>query len=387
MPEHDHAIDDLSEVLEIAGSAKIPIIIFDPDKVTDDTANEVEELRHAMEGRLATITPVPTRYLRDLFIFPSPDELERYGAGLPIVIAAVFREPRDPNPTHRPVDTEVVKRAKNALAVETFRLTGRQQAVEVQRNCRRLALTVNEAVERAKGRIAEAVWRGGKDAGGGLKNRHLAGLIDRGRRLAAGFFGTRKPIDRWRQEARDVQVRFATEGRQVLPVIEADNQARARAMSWNEERARNFSAAMAGWNASVANDMPIEHVDGIEVTNSWATRMDAPSLVKVAISGEFDPSKVHTNLLLERAKFEVGVLLGKLERGRPIEVTPDHAAILRAAITTVQRGQLATDADHCDHLLVESAARSRDLNFWEVLLNRVLVTGVTEPLEPKNFGA
>ena len=112
--------------------------------------------------------------------------------------------------------------------------------------------------------------------------------------------------------------------------------------------------------------------------------MTAPALMKVAIAGNFDPAAVHKNLLSEQKKFEVGALIGRLDRGGAIELSPDHAAILKRAIDTVKREQCETQADACDWLLVEAAARSCPLEFWNGLLDRVLASGNSESVIPKN---
>jgi hypothetical protein len=370
-------------ILETYG-AKMRTIVFDPKRLTPAGEDEINHLRQTYWGEKILQIAVPLEHLQDLYIFAAPDQLARYEAGFPIVIAPVLRDDRVKNPKHRPTDTVIVKEAKNALAVEAFRLAGRQKAVELAGKTHRLNLTPAAAEDRAKAVVAEAMWRGGRDPDDDKKKSRVAGLIDRGRRLAARFFGTQKPIDRWRREARDVEERVNADGRTVLPLLEADNRERAKGMAWNEERARDFSGGMSRWNTAVVTNKPIDPADGVQVTNALEPRMTAPALMKVAISGNFDPAAVHKNLLWEQKKFEVGALLGRLDRGGAIELAPEHAAILKRAVETVRREQCETHADACDWQLIEAAARSYPPEFWTGLLDRVLASGNPETVMPKN---
>jgi hypothetical protein len=376
--------DDISRLralLEHFGNAEMSSIIFDPERLTDTGIAEIEQLRELNWTKKLAIVPVPREYLERLFIPLAPDQRARYDDGFPVLIAPVFREDRDPNSQHRPVDNPVVAAAKNALKVEAFRLAGQQTAVELARKTRQRDLTFSGARDRARVLLAKAIWRGGADPHDEGKKLRLAGLIDRGRRIAAKFFGTKLPSDQLRIEARDVAERLRTHGPDILSVIEADTRDRARGMSWNEERAKTFSHAMSQWNAAARANGPIESVDAIDVTNAIATRMDAPALMKVAIAGGFDPTSVHKNYLFERPRFELGVLLGELSRKRPIEMTPKHAAVLEAAIATVRRRRFETHADHCDWLLVEAAERCGLPEFWEPLVDRIVASGIPETIE------
>jgi hypothetical protein len=371
-------IGRMRTLLEYVGNSEMAAIIFDPDRLTDAGVDEINKIRIIKLGEKVAILPVPRKNLASLFVFVPPDQMVRYEAGFPILIAPVFREDREANAEHRPSDSPIVQVAKEALAVEAFRLTGRQAAVEIARNTHRRNLTRAEAEDRAKAAIAEAMWRGGRDQNDKGKRRRLAGLLDRGRRIAAMFFGTRKPGDQLKIEATHVAERVKAEGRNVLSSLEDDNRSRARDMSWNESRAEAFSRAMSRWVASAQKNEAVGLVDGIEITNAVATRMNAPALMKVAISGRFDPATAHKNVVLERRRFAVGVAIGELIRHCSIEITLEHAAILKNAIVTVEQRRSDTHADDCDVLLVEAALRCRSLEFWKDVLDRVLASGISE---------
>jgi len=374
--------DPTCALLERLG-ANMPTIIFDRARLTDAGVDEINQIRAAYRDEM-TIMPLAFERLQEMFIFAPPDQLERYKAGFPIVIAPVHREDQGKNPAHRPTDTAIVQKAKNALEIEIYRLTGRQVAVEREGSSRMRDLTLSGAVDRAKAMIARAAWRGGNDPDDELKKGRLEGLIDRGRRLAAKFFGTRNPMDVWHGEARDVQERVAATGRAALPIIESDNRDRAAGMACNQERARTFNNTVRNWNSTARTGEPITLADGIQITNSIQNRMTAQALMKVAIEGDFDPTSVHMNVQLERNRFELGMQLGRLSRGRSIELSLEHASILKRAISTVQRKQCETHADACDWLLVDAAARSHLLPFWEAVTSRVLASGTSETINPEN---
>lgn len=375
--------DPTRAMLETLG-AVMPTILFDPERITDATADEINRIRVLYREEMMMVMPLPFERLQEMHVSAPPDQLKRYKLGLPILTSIVMREVHDKNPKYRPTDSAFVKKAKNALEVEIFRLTGRQAAVELQASSRRRNLTPSGALDRAKATIARAIWRGRNDPEDHRKKSRLEGLIDRGRRLAARFFGTQRAIDRWRDEGREVAGRVKAEGRTVLPVLEADNTERASGVSWNEEQAQIYSGAMGRWNASVQANRPINLDDGEKVTNAVEARMTAPALMKVAISGDFDPTTVHKNLLLERKKFEVGMLLGRLDRSCSINLSPEQATVLKRAIGTVRRERCETQADACDWLLVEAAAKSYPLEFWEPLLDRMLASGTSETVILKN---
>jgi hypothetical protein len=371
-------IGRMRALLEYVAKTASSAIIFDPDRITDAVIDEIKEILLSKWGEKVAIVPMLLEDVASLFVFVPPDHMTRYEAGFPLLIAPVSRGDGSPNPEHRPTDDQIIKNAKVALEAEAFRLTGRQTAVEMARNTRSRNLTKAEAESRAKTVIAEAIWRGGQDPNGKGKKRRLAGLIDRGRRIAAMFFGTRKPGDQLKIEATHVAERVKAEGRNVLSSLEDDNRSRARAMSWNASRTEAFSRAMSQWVASAQKNEAVGLVDGIEITNAVATRMDAPALMKLAISSGLDPSTVHQNVLLERPRFAVGVVLGELIRHRSIEFTPEHAAILHSAIATVEQRRSDTHADHCDALLVEAALRCRNLEFWKNAIDRVLGSAISE---------
>ena len=381
-------MDDTNRVLMRARmetlGAQMPTIIFDRDRLTDAGADEINQIRALYREDMIMIMPLPCERMHDMFVFAPPDQLARYEAGYPLVIAPVPREEHTKSPKHRPADAQVVKDAKRALEVEAFRLVGRQKATELAGSDRRLDLTPAEAEDRAKLVIADAIWRGDKRADDDEKRSRLEGLVDRGRRLARKFFGIRRPIDRWRIEGRDVQKRVNDEGRAVLPLMAADNRDRAKGMAWNEARARDFNRAMSAWNTTVRVNERISLADGMQVTNGLASRMSAPALMKVAISGDFDPSRAHKNFLLEQRRFAVGLLFGQLNRGCTINLTDEQAAILERAIGTVRRQRCETHADGCDWLLVEAALKCHPLEFWEAVLGRLRASGASETINPKN---
>jgi len=182
-----------ASTMEAWGWAGINIILYDGERLTDAGREQIKAMQDHLGDDPSETISVPAAWLKDLFVQTPTDKLEQYMKGFPILVSGVARENHDDNPKHRPPDHEIVKTAKEALRIETFRLMGRQIGVEIARNTRARQLTEAEAKSRAMQTIAKAVWRGGPDAPSKKIVSHFNGLIDRGRRLAARFFNVAQP--------------------------------------------------------------------------------------------------------------------------------------------------------------------------------------------------
>jgi hypothetical protein len=369
--------------MEAWGWAGTSIILYDGERLTDAGREQIKAMQdHLGDSPNETIS-VPAAWLKDLFVQTPADKLEQYMSGLPIVVSGVVRENQDDNPKHRPPDHEIVKTAKQALRVETFRLTGRQTGVEIARNTRARQLTEAEAKNRAVQTIATATWRGGSDTPSKKIVSHFNGLIDRGRRLAATFFNVAQPQDLTIIEQADVLARKAEHGVEILDHIEQDNIARVRGMAWNEAQARVVHGAMAGWSESVRSNKPIGLADGNDLTNARPDRMTASALMKVAIAGDLNPADIHMNFQIERPRFAVGQLIGQMSRGGTIELQAAAAKILKRALATFATGRIETQADSCDILIADAALACYDPAYWSATLDRILDTGISERIAPK----
>jgi hypothetical protein len=370
-------------LLEAFGEAGTPVIVFDNLRLTEAGAQEVEKLRHHFRLQQIAIMPVPVEWLRELYVFAAPEALERHRDGFPILICGVEIEQREANPKNRPPDHGILRTAKAALEIETFRLAGRQAGVESARNTRARNLTKSEARDRAAQTIAEAVWRGGRHATLKEKMSRFKGLIDRGRDLIPGFFGVpaaKRLID---AEKADVLARKNEQGTAILGAIEHDNVTRAADMARNESQAHVFCDAMSAWSENLRFGEPISLSEGHDLTNARPERMTAPALMKVAIAGDLNPADIHKNLLIERPRFEVGSLIGRMFRGHSAEFGRSAAAILKSAMATVSMGTIRTQSDSCDVLLADAALACHDLAYWTETLDRIIETGFSERIPPK----
>jgi hypothetical protein len=364
-------------LLEYLGRAGVNIIIYDLELLTDDGCAEIDALRAYVNDRPNAIMAVAAAWLNDLYIFAPEDQLARYRSGFPILIRGVAIESRDANPEHRPDDHETVKAAKDALKIETFRLSSRQFGVEIARNTRSRNLTDAEARDRAKQTIATAVWRGKLQATWKEKFARFKGLIDRGRRLVKAFFGISAPKVLVAVEKADVLARKNERGIATLDDIEDDNVARARGVAWNEDHARLAYGAMTGWIEGVRSDQPISLGDGNDLTNARPERITASALMKIAIAGDLNAADIHKNLLIEQPRFEVGRLVGRLSRGYTIELPPPAAKLLKSALVTFANGRIKTQADSCDILIADAALVCYDWPYWSATLDRILDTGMS----------
>jgi hypothetical protein len=365
-------------MLERLGKAGFSIIVYDSDLLTDEGRAEIDTLLALMNGRPNAIMAVCAAWLNDLYIFIPEDQLARYKNGFPILIRGVAIESRDANPEHRPDDHETVKAAKNALKIETFRLSSRQFGVEIARNTRSRNLTDAAARDRAKRTIATAVWRGKPQPTWKEKFARFKGLIDRGRRLVKAFFGISAPKVLVAVEKANVLARKNERGIVTLDDIEDDNVARARGVAWNEDHARLVYGAMTGWIKGVRAGQPISVADGNALNNARPERMTASMLMKVAIAGDLNPSDIHKNLLIETTRFEAGRLIGQLSRGRTIELEPQVASIVKSALATYATREIEMQADSCDILIADAALVCYDPPYWSATLDRILETGVSE---------
>lgn len=376
--------------LETLDPPDTSVIIHDARFTTDAGRREIEAIRAFLDGRPITILNVPVEWLQRLYISVPPDQLGRYGNGFPIVIQGVQREDLLPREKHDRRDLDHVKAAKTALEVETFRLTGRQTGVEIARNTRARTLTANEAEHRAKQTIGVAAYRD--------KNtpklpmivptldtivRLVSGLIDRGRRKVAAFFGIKTPRDLIDAEKADVLARKNEHGAGTLEHIEEDNINRVRGLAWNRERAGLFASAMEYWVTRSSSNQPITHAGAVQLTNAVAERMTATALMKIAIAGDLQPSDIHKNLLIEQDRFQVGRLIGQLSRGRTIEVDANQARILRYAIIERGFGCLETQSDSMNYLLADTALTVFDMATWMKTLDRIVATGLAEEIQPR----
>lgn len=363
------------------------VIIHDRRFMTGAAVDEIEALHTAIKDGPIVLFNVPVEWLRKLYIFVPPDQLTRYRNGFPIVIRGVEREDVAIRQKHDRHDGDLVKAAKHALEMETFRLTGRQTAVESARNSRLRTLTASEAERRARQTIGVAAHRGSARAKPnavvptfdfimGL----VEGLIDRGRRLAKAFFNISSAADLIAREKAGVGIRIREYGPGVLEHIEGDNVDRVQGMAWNRERASRVSKAMEHWAERTASSQPITILSGERLTNASAERMTASALMKIAIAGD---SEIHPNLVIEQDRFELGRVIGQLSRGRPIEIDAYHAMMLRFALIKRGLGCLETQFDTMNFLLAEAALTCRDMASWMKTLDRIASTGVGENIQPQ----
>ena len=391
-PDHIEAM--LRIQLWLLGSRGEPFAIFDPALIDEAGESEMRELVRLMPTEEFVVLAVPVAVLPTLLPFLAPDHREMFWAGRPLVIAPIAVEEREANAAHRPHDTQPVKVAKAALEMQAFRLVSAQKAAELARNHRARLLTAAEANERAKDVIGEAVWRDGSDPEGNRRIDRVEGLIDRGRRLAAEFFGVAKPRDIGKAEADRVADRVGTslpgsaERAKLTAALERDHREQARALADHEIRARVHEGATGRWSASVRDGRSIEVADGLDVTNGIATRQSAPTLMRVALGGELNPAEVHRNLETMREVFQVGMLIGRLSRRQPIELTPGQAKILIQSLDVFVSqlhgsGRPETEADGCAWYLADAALGCHDLGFWNETIARILETDSADTVAPR----
>ncbi len=381
---------ELKRRLENLDPPDVSLIIYDQRFMTDAGRTELEAIRTFLGDRPVETIDIPTEWLGKLYIFVPPDKLARYRNGFPIVGMVVYREDLALRQKHDRHDLDLVKIAKAALEVETFRLTGRQTGVEIARNTRSRNLTASEAEHRARQTIGVAAYRGKTKPKLHVIvptfdtiMRLVGGLIDRGRRKVVAFFGIPRPNDLIIAEKADVGARKNERGAGNLEYIEDDNIDRVRGMAWNRERAGVFADAMEHWVKRSASKKPITVASGEALTNAVAERMTPSALMKVAISGDLQPSDIHKNLLIEMPRFDVGRLIGQLSRGRPIEVDAQQAKILRLAIIKGGLGCLETQSDGMNFLLADAALTCCGPAAWMKTLDRIVSTGVAEQIQPQ----
>ena len=386
----DPKFTELKARLERLDPPTTAVIIHDQRFTTDAGRSEIKAVQATLADRPFKTFDVPVEWLGRLYIFVPPDQLARYRNGFPIVIRGVDREDVAIRQKHDRHDGDLVKAAKHALEIETFRLTGRQTAVELARNTRARTLTDSEAEHRARQTMGVAAYREKVEPKLkiivpafatiiGLVN----GLIDRGRRLVKAFFGIAAPNDLIVGQQADVRARMHEHGPRILERIEEEGIARVRGMAWNRERAGLFTKAVEAWSKRAADRKPITVLRGEELTNAVEERMTATTLLKIAISGDLQPSDIHKNLLIEQARFELGRLIGQLSRGRSIELDAHQAKILRYAIIKRGLGCLETQSDSMNFLLADAALICRDTAGWMKTLDRIASTGVAEKIQPQ----
>lgn len=390
MTDTDLSFMDLKDRLEKLDPPTTNVLIHDRRFTTDAGRSEIEAIRTALGDRPVATFNVPVEWLRRLFIFVPPDQLARYHNGFPIVIRDVEREDVEIRQKHDRHDADLVKSAKHALEIETFRLTGRQTEVELARNTRARTLTDSEAEHRARQAMGVAAYRE-------KVTRKLPiivpafdtimvlvnGLIDRGRRLVKAFFGIAAPNDLIVAEQAAVRASVHEQGVGVLEHIEEDNIGRVRGMAWNRERAGLFTKALESWAKRGADKKPVTASSGRDMTNAVAERMTATALMKVAIAGNLQPSDIHKNVLIEEDRFAIGRLIGQLSRGRPIELDARQAKILRHAIIKRGFGCLETQSDSLNYLLADAALTCQDVAIWTRTLDRIFATGQAEIIRPQ----
>lgn len=396
--EDDNIPEDPVELvrirLEQLGLRGKPFAIVDNDLIDDAGQEEVYQLAHLLTPDELVVLVVPVAVQPIVLPVLAHDHCEILRAGRALVIFPVAVENREANAAHRPDDTQPVKAAKIALAAQAFRLLAAQKAVELARNNRARELTEEEIEERAKEAIGEAVWRDGRDPDGIGKARRLRGLIDRGRRQVAQFFGVEKPRDVGHAEADRIADRLGTslpgsaERKEITANLDRDHREQARGLADHELRAVSHERAMAQWAASVREGRPIDVVDGRAVTNGNPTRQPAHALMRVAIDGDLNPADVHRNIETMREAFEVGRLIGQLSRGRSIELMPGHAELLIVCLHVFASqlhgsGKPETEADGCAWYLADAALRCHDLGSWNRIIARILETGTPETIEPR----
>lgn len=381
---------ELKDRLENLEPPTTSVLIHDRRFTTNAGRSEIEVIRTAFGDRPVATFNVPVEWLRKLSIFVPSDQLARYNNGFPIVIRGVELEDVDIRQKHDRHDGDLVKSAKHALEIETFRITGRQTEVELARNTRLRTLTESEAEHRAKQAVGVAAYREKVSP-----KLHIIvptfdtimslinGLIDRGRRLVKAFFGIPAPKDLIADEQAIVKAMMHERGAGILEHVEEDNISRVRGAAWNRERAGLFTKAMETWTKRAAIEKPITISSGEDLTNALEERMTATALMKIAVSGDLQPSDIHKNLLIEEDRFAIGRLIGQLSRGRQIEIDALQAKILRHAIIKRGFGCLETQSDSMNFLLADAALTCRDMTAWMKALDHIVSTGLAETIQPQ----
>lgn len=342
------------------------------------------------KGKGIAIIALPSEYLPQMSTFLAVASVQTaFGEGRPLLCYAIRRTEVAPNPSSRPVDTSLVAKAKAALETSTFTLVAQQQAVELSRNTRNRAIENKEARQRAEEKVAAAVRREGINLDDTAQGSRFRGLLDRGRRTVARFFGLSHARDVARKEALVVDARLS-DGKTVES-LEADIQCRGQAFAGNEARAVRHERAMYRWNRNVEEGRPIDPADLIDIVNGLPDRQRAYDLMRIAVAGDLNPADTHRNLENMRDRFDLGHRIGKLMRGGDIDVSPEDAMILAYALhftrqSAVENKLPETDADACNVYLADAMMEAYPKSgWWLALINRILTNGTGERVSPADF--
>ena len=370
-----------------------PIVIYDPRSIGEDIILEMCDIARHLGERPITSLGLYLESLDALSIVLPLDQRDSYAAGRPVVIYPVIREDREPNPTHRPVDTPAVKSAKRALAIGTYRLLAGQTEVELARVTRNREPSRAQARDLAVLTIGRAIWREGRDLHDDGKIKLVEGLVDRASRIVADFMGVKKPTHVSRADATRTRERIRNAGRDVSTIIgeiDEDHRDRASALFDNQVRAIAHDRAMERWSAAVRDGQPISRPQAIEICNGYSDRAPASELMRIAIAGDLNPADVHRNQETARMQFEVGRLLGRLRREQSITLSASHAQALAPTFNVFYRQRLEdgrpnlkSEKHACDYMLAEEALTYCDFRAWDEVLTRILATGVAEVLGGK----
>lgn len=384
-------LQDCLDGLEALARRDRPFVIRDWDGGADGFA-DAQALARSQPGNGVGvgIIAVPAEHLPQMSTLLAVATVQAaFEEGRPLLCYAIKRTEMMPNSRSRPVDTSLVSDAKSALEISTFTLAARQQAVELSRNTRNRSVTDREARERAERKIAAAIWRGGVDQDETAKVGRFRGLLDRGRRRVAQFFGFAQARDVAKKEAEGVITRLA-DGK-TADELEKDILRRAETFARDESRTLSHERAMYRWNRNAEAGRPIDPADLIDVVNGLPDRQVSYDLMRLAIDADRNPADVHRNLENFRAVFDLGRRIGRLMRGEVIVVSQDDAVLLAYALHTASRcrseGWLPeTDADACNLYLADAMlAICQEARRWYDRIDRILETGTAERVSPADL--
>ncbi|KAB0678445.1 hypothetical protein [Aureimonas leprariae] len=384
-------LQDCLDGLEVLARRDRPFVICDWDGGAEGFANAEALMRsQPANGVGIGIIAVPAEYVPQMSNFLAVGTVQAaFEEGRPLLCYAIKRTEMMPNSSSRPVDTSLVSDAKSALEISAFTLAARQQAVELSRNTRNRSVTNREARDRAELKIAAAIWQGGVDQDETAKVSRFRGLLDRGRRRVAQFFGFAQARDLAKREAASVLARLA-DGK-TADDVENDILRRAETFARDESRTLSHERAMYRWNRNADVGRPIDAADLIDIVNGLPDRQKSYDLMRLAINADRNPADVHRNLENFRAEFDLGRRIGRLMRGEEIGVSPDDARLLAYALHAARQSAVEnklpeTEADACNLYLADAMLEAcAESGWWLALINRTLTSGVGARVSPADF--
>ena len=348
--------------------------------VADVPAAILEQL----DGRRPDFLVADPEQIIDRGIVLSPDLMELFRAGEPILLAVGADAIPPPLKRGRREHKALEKRIQDALAIQVYLKTERLCALlEVCREvCRRM--TVPQLRDVALELLAEKAWG---DDGTDTRDVETQALrffrtqYDAGSRLVLSFFPDRpSPREAAKRERQQVERECAgPAGRKLASECIEHEVERLRFLLFCLRQATELVRAVQEQADDVRRDRPVMKATLRAIAGAGVERPSLAQVIRAAVDCDIDLTGLFPNLLVHNELVELGRSLGRFGRGHDVRLNARQVAIMRkqldaglACFEQVQAADGFLDHDAVAMLVASILLEIYTVENWNIVLDEAI---------------